>query len=212
MKKRSTSGQAITGQVIALAAIAQAAELARQLARDGQADTQAMAATVHSILMLDADSTESIFIDRHHLRLGLQMLRDTFERDSSRQTELMRYCASLLHLQKMLAKNADMLNTIGKRIMQIKKQVDIHGSETNSQVINSIAALYSDTLSTFRFRIQINGNPKYLQQDSVASQIRTVLLGGIRAVTLWRQLGGSRLDFVFKRKAIYNTTLALLDA
>jgi high frequency lysogenization protein len=206
------SKHSITAQVMALAAIAQAAALARQLAREGRADSTAMAATVHSILMLDADNTESIFIDRQHLRLGLEMVRETFERDTPMQTELMRYCASLLHLQKQLARNSEMLGTIGKRIMQIQKQVNIHGSETNSQVISSCAALYADTLSTFRFRIQINGNPQYLQQDSIASQIRTVLLGGIRAVTLWRQLGGSRLDFVFKRKAIYNTTLSLLAA
>lgn len=206
------SRASITDQVLALAAIAQAATLASQLAREGVADSKAMAGTVHSILMLDAANTESIFIDRNHLLPGLQTMRDTFERDSPTNSEILRYCASLLHLQRQLAKNNDMLDTIRRRIMQIQKQVEMHGSETHSQVISSIAALYTDTLSTFRFRIQINGNPQYLQQDNVASQIRTVLLGGVRAVILWRQLGGSRFDFIFRRKAIYQTTLALLDA
>lgn len=206
------SRYSITDQAMALAGIAQAATLASQLAREGRADSTAFAGTVHSILMLDADNTESIFIDRHHLQLGLQAVRDTFERDSSHHAEVMRYCASLLHLQRQLARNHAMLATLGERINQIQKQVAIHGSETNSQVISSIAALYADTLSTFRFRIQINGNPQYLQQDNIAAQIRTVLLGGVRAVTLWRQLGGSRLDFILRRKQIYNATRALLDA
>lgn len=206
------SRHSIEEQVMALAGIAQAAALASQLAREGHADSNAMSGTVHSILMLDANNTESIFISRHHLKKGLETLRNTFERDSDTNAEIMRYCASLLHLQRHLAKNSDMLQTLRQRILQIRKQADIHGSETDSQVISSIAALYADTLSTFRFRIQINGNPQYLQQDKVASQIRTVLLGGIRAVTLWRQLGGSRLDFIFRRKAIYNATLALLEA
>lgn len=206
------SRASITDQVLALAAIAQAATLASQLAREGVADNKAMAGTVHSILMLDAANTESIFIDRHHLLPGLQTMRDTFERDSQTNSEILRYCASLLHLQRQLAKNNEMLDTIRRRIVQIQKQAEMHGSETNSQVISSIAALYSDTLSTFRFRIQINGNPQYLQQDNVASQIRTALLGGVRAVILWRQLGGSRFDFILRRKAIYQTTLALLDA
>ena len=48
----------------------------------------------------------------------------------------------------------------------------------------------------------------YVVNGSVS---RTVLLGGIRSVMLWRQLGGSRLDFVFKRKPIYNATIALLE-
>ena len=205
------SRASITDQTLALAGLAQAATLASQLAREGSTDATAMAGTIHSILMLDASDTESIFINKQHLRPGLQTMRDTFERDTATNAEILRYCASLLHLQRQLAKNNEMLDTIRRRILQIQKQVDIHGSETNSQIINSIAGLYSDTLSSFRFRIQISGNPQYLQQDNIASQIRTVLLGGVRAAILWQQLGGSRLDFVFKRKAIYNATLALLE-
>lgn len=215
MNQASKNQFSISDQVLALAGIAQSASLASQLAREGKADSTAMAGTVHSILMLDSDNTESIFIDAAHLKPGLQMLRDIFERDTFEKNgngEILRYCASLLQLQRQLAKDNDMLDSLRRRIMQIQKQADMHGSETNSQIISSIAALYSDTLSTFKFRIQINGNPQYLQQDNVASQIRTVLLGGVRAVTLWRQVGGSRLDFIFRRKAIYNTTLALLKA
>lgn len=202
----------ITDQVLALAGIAQAAALAGQIARNGSGNSEAMAGTVHSILMLDADDCESIFIDRQHLKLGLQTLRDTFERDSTDSGDILRYCASLLHLQRRLANNREMLDTLAVRIKQIQKQASIHGSETHSSVISSIAALYLDTISTFRFRIQVNGNPQQLQQENVANQIRTVLLGGIRAVTLWRQMGGSRFDFIFKRKAIYNTARALLEA
>jgi high frequency lysogenization protein len=206
------SRTSITDQTLALAGIAQAATLASQLAREGNADSNAMAGTVHSILMLDAANTESIFIDKYHLYKGLQTVRDTFEKDTNTNAEILRYCASLLHLQRQLTKNSSMLDTIGRRILQIQKQADMCGSETNSQVINSIAALYTDTLSTLKFRIQINGNPQYLQQDNVASQIRTVLLGGVRSAMLWHQLGGSRFDFVFKRKAIHNATIELLGA
>lgn len=202
----------IQEQVLALAGIAQAAALADQLARTGTADQTALAGTVHSILMLDAESTESVFLDRHHLQLGLRTLRDTFEKNTPSQGEILRYCASLLHLQRRLARRPDMLATLSSRLQQIQKQVDIFGGETHSQVIASLAALYVDTISTFRFRIQVNGNPQHLQQTAVADQIRTVLLGGIRSVMLWRQLGGSRLDFLFKRRAIFQTTLALLDA
>jgi len=202
----------IKDQVLALAGIAQAAVLASQLAREGSANSTAMAGTVHSILMLDSPDTESIFIDHKHLQTGLQFLRDAYENSKGPDPDIMRYCASLLHLQKHLIKNTEMLGTIRRRIQQIQKQVDIHGSETHSQVISNIAALYGDTLSTLAYRIQINGHQKFLQQESVANQIRTVLLGGVRAAILWQQLGGSRFDFLFKRKAIYNAALSFLDA
>lgn len=206
------SQTSIKDQVLALAGIAQAAILASQLAREGSANSTAMAATIHSILMLDSPDTESIFLDRQHLQTGLQFLRDAYENNKGPDPDIMRYCASLLHLQKHLVKNNEMLGTIQRRIQQIQKQVDIHGGETHSQVISNIAALYSDTLSTLAYRIQINGQQKFLQQESVANQIRTVLLGGVRAAILWQQLGGSRFDFLFKRKAIYNAALSFLDA
>lgn len=206
------SNTSITDQAIALAGIAQAAMLVNQLAREGSADSQAMQCAVHSILALDAPDSESIFISKKHLYLGLKTVREAFERDSASSAEILRYCASMLHLQKNLVKNPTMLDTLRKRIQQLQKQIDLHGDQTSSQVFSSIASIYSDTLSTFQFRVQVNGRPELLQQQNIADQIRTALLGGVRAAILWRQLGGSRLDFIFRRKAIYNTTVALMEA
>lgn len=206
------SNTSITDQAIALAGIAQAAMLVNQLAREGSADSQAMQCAVHSILALDAPDSESIFISKKHLYLGLKTVREAFERDSASSAEILRYCASMLHLQKNLIKNPTMLDTLRKRIQQLQKQIDLHGDQTSSQVFSSIASIYSDTLSTFQFRVQVNGRPELLQQQNIADQIRTALLGGVRAAILWRQLGGSRLDFIFRRKAIYNTTVALMEA
>lgn len=206
------SNTPITDQALALAGLAQAAVLVNQLARDGVSDQQAMHCTIHSILTLDSPDSESIFIDRQHLHLGLNTVRNAFERDTASSAEILRYCASMLHLQKHLVRNRAMLETLRKRIQQIQKQIELHGNETAHQVISSIAGLYSETLSTFQFRVQVNGRQELLQQQNIADQIRTALLGGVRAAILWRQLGGSRLDFIFRRKAIYNATVALLEA
>jgi len=206
------SNTLITDQALALAGIAQAAVLVNQLARNGSADQAAMQCTIHSILALDAPDSESIFIDKQHLGIGLKTVREVFERDTASSAEILRYCASMLHLQKHLLRNKDMLETLRKRIQQIQKQIELHGNETASQVLSGIAGLYSDTLSTFPFRVQVNGQPELLKQQNIADQIRAALLGGVRAAILWRQLGGSRLDFIFRRKAIYSATITLLEA
>lgn len=206
------SNTLVMNQTLALAGIAQAAALVSQLARNGSADAQAMQCAVHSILKLDADDTESIFIDRQHLTLGLKTVREAFERDTNSNAETLRYCASMLHLQKQLMRDENMLYTLRGRLQQVQRQIELQGNEVSSQVYSSIAGLYSDTLSTFNFRVQVNGKPDLLKQDSIANQIRTALLSGVRSAILWRQLGGSRLDFIFRRKAIYNATLALLEA
>ncbi|XMR37004.1 DUF489 family protein [Escherichia coli] len=43
-------------------------------------------------------------------------------------------------------------------------------------------------------RIQVAGTPLFLQQPLVQHKVRALLLAGIRACVLWRQLGGSRTE------------------
>jgi high frequency lysogenization protein len=64
--------------------------------------------------------------------------------------------------------------------------------------------MYQDTLSKLSFRIQVHGDSRFLQQPQVANQVRAILMSGIRAAMLWRQLGGKRWHLIFKRKALLN--------
>jgi high frequency lysogenization protein len=48
----------------------------------------------------------------------------------------------------------------------------------------------------------VQGNPHYLQQPQVVAEIRALLLAALRSAVLWRQLGGSYWDFVFRRRAM----------
>ncbi|MCY1460592.1 High frequency lysogenization protein HflD [compost metagenome] len=69
-------------------------------------------------------------------------------------------------------------------------------------MIAACGALYQDTLSTLRQRIQVHGDMRQLQQPSNASKIRALLLAGIRSARLWRQLGGHRWQLVFSRRKL----------
>ena len=46
----------------------------------------------------------------------------------------------------------------------------------------------------------VQGNPHYLGQAGVVAEIRALLLSALRSAVLWRQLGGSMWDFVFRRR------------
>ncbi|MNN35329.1 High frequency lysogenization protein HflD [compost metagenome] len=48
----------------------------------------------------------------------------------------------------------------------------------------------------------VQGNPHYLGQAAVVSEIRALLLAAVRSAVLWRQLGGSYMDFLFSRKTM----------
>lgn len=207
----------LKNQVIALAGVAQAAALVDQLARSGQDEAEPFNTLMHALLETDPKSAESVFIDRNHLRLGLNTLRHILQqadghRDETAQqnsqsynyAEILRYALSMVHLERKLSANKDMLNAIGKGLVQLKRQLEHFGNGAaayrNESVLANTASIYSDTLSTFRFRIQVNGNPHHLQQELIVHKIRCLLLCGIRSAVLWQQMGGSRFKILLKRK------------
>lgn len=192
----------IEDQVIALAGVFQAAALVNQVAKQGNAAESAYEASIKSLLMVDAPTTEAIFGDRLGIQLGLRELVKALGRgQGNAQPEIIRYTLSLLHLESKLRKHPEMLEIIGKRINQAIDQTR-HFETTHSNVIKNLAGTYLDTISTFSVRIQVQGDPKHLQAQENADRIRALLLAGIRAAILWRQTGGRRYHLLFNRRKI----------
>ena len=123
--------------------------------------------------------------------------------------DLLRYMLSVMHLQKRLARRDDVLSVISQRLNQVETQV-AHFGTTHENVVSNIADIYTDTISKFQYRIQVTGEYHYLQQARVAGQIRVLLLAAIRAITLWRQIGGSRWHLLFYRNRVAEANTALL--
>lgn len=198
-------------QLIALGGVFQAAVLVDKLARTGQSNDAELGCMLGSLLVMDPKDTLEVFGgDDLNLRDGYRALVGALEREpSSLQREPLRYALSMLGLERQLAKRGDLLETIGNRLPQIQSQAD-HFGLTHENVIASSGALYQDTLSTLRQRIQVHGDMRFLQQASNASKIRALLLAGIRAARLWRQLGGHRWQLVFSRRKLLNELYGMM--
>ncbi len=196
---------------LALAGIVQATILVEQIAKTGYVQPEAYKCTIESLLDLNPTSTLAVYGGNiQNLRLGLETLRDMLQGQHKHQ-DAMRYCLGALHLQKKLASNKAMLKLLGSRLEQAAQQAQ-HFSSTHENVISNLGDLYSATISTFRFRIQVMGDQSYLSQPRIAHQIRALLLSAIRSTTLWRQLGGNRWQFLLQRKAIATCVDELLRA
>lgn len=186
---------------LALAGVVQAAILVEQVAKTGQVQQDAYKCSIESLFDLNPSSTAAVYGgSAQHLRIGLEALRDMLAGQHKHQ-EAMRYALGALHLQRKLAGRKDMLNIIASRIAQATSQAE-HFSSTHDNVIGNLGQVYSETISTFRFRIQVMGDYNYLQQTRIASQIRALLLASIRSAMLWRQLGGNRWQLLLQRKAL----------
>lgn len=194
-------------QSIALSAVFQAAELVAILAKTGKVDNTALQPMIDSILLVNASSTEDIYGGQwdyqNNLSLGRNIAKKALGKErSSVNPDTLRYALSLVHLENKLAKTPQMLSVIGQKISQIEQKKAHYDSVLHENIIASISGMYQDTLSTLPFRIQVQGDSRFLQQPHIANQVRTILMSGIRASMLWRQLGGKRWHLIFKRKAL----------
>ncbi|UFQ95905.1 high frequency lysogenization protein HflD [Pseudomonas wenzhouensis] len=198
-------------QLVALGAVFEAAVLADKIARTGQVSEASMGCMLGSLLVRDPKSTLDVYGgDDLNLRDGYRALISSLERNpSALQREPLRYSLAMIGLERQLDKRSDMLQIMGSRLDQIQQQVE-HFGLVHDNVIAACGGLYQDTISTFRQRIQVHGDMRFLQQPNNAAKIRALLLAGIRSARLWRQLGGHRWQLVFSRgkllKALYDMT------
>jgi high frequency lysogenization protein len=201
----------IQEQLIALAGVFQAAVLVDRIAKTGQSSEAALGCMLGSLLVQDPKDTLDVYGgDDLNLREGYRALASALERDpSTLQREPLRYALSMLGLERQLAKREDMLEVVGKRLPQIQSQVE-HFGIAHENVIAACGALYQDTLSTLRQRIQVHGDMRNLQQPNNASKIRALLLTGIRSARLWRQVGGHRWQLVVSRRKLLKELYPLM--
>ncbi len=206
----------LRAQTLALAAIFQSARMAQQYARQGRADPALLATSLNSILETESLDPETIYGGPAGVKLGLQDLTERFTGNGTEDDmEMARYVMSLVALAFKLRKQPNLLTALADGIETIKQQLDFHKTETQPAVIHPniigrLADLYIHTISTIMPRIIVHGEPMHLNNTAIADKIRASLLAGIRAGYLWRQLGGSRWHFIFRRKAILTEAEILL--
>ena len=210
-------------QTLGLAGLFQAAALVEQIATRGMVAQDSLETSIYSIMQLDPACSEDVYGGAadlpYNLHLGLQNLKDIVDKPRAEHNkDVIRYVLSMVHLERKLSANPEMLKTIAHRLSQVAEQAkyfnaDKHYSDANlaeeqdvtltpatychPNVMANLASLYQDTISSFSFRIQVTGDPRHLQNSENAAKIRALLLAGIRSAMLWRQKGGKRWHLLF---------------
>jgi len=197
-------------QIMALAAVCQAAWLVQQIARNGSCDEDSMRCLLQGIMVTDPDHASSVYPNRHLLREGYKSLVEQLGNNRNpKNIELTRYVVGMVALERKLSNKRRVLSLMGDRVGQVKRQA-FHFDLLADNVMSNIASIYSDHISNLGPRIQVSGAPLYLQQPQIQHKIRALLLAGIRAAVLWRQLGGRRRQILFFRKRVIAAAEAAL--
>lgn len=191
-------------QIIALAGVFQSCQLVETLSKNGSVPADHFNVCIGSLFQKDPENTEAVYGSVSQLQLGIETMRELITLNSrAKQSDTLRYVIGVIYLSKKLRRNQTMLNLISQRLDHASRQAE-HFSPTHPNVIANLAQIYQDSISTFRYRIQVNGYSGYLQQDTIAQKIRCLLFSGIRSAILWQQLGGCRRHLLFNRKNILN--------
>lgn len=191
----------VARQALALAGVFQAASLVDELARTGQVEPRPWETLIRATLDTNPESFEAIYGGHpNNLRRGLEVLEAVVGRQQANPVVL-RYGFSLLMVMNKLRTNDAMMDDLGTRLTRIQGQAE-HFDATHENVIASLGEAYQETLSTFKTRIVVQGDPSLLQQRMMPERVRAILLAGIRFALLWHQQGGRRWKLVFQRNAL----------
>jgi high frequency lysogenization protein len=205
----------IKDRTLALAGVFQAARLVRELAHEGRSDNDAFAASVDSILKVDAVSTAGVFGGASGVRSGLEFLRDKFaDSNETINADVVRYVVAMMHLSGRLVRRPLAQQAIRDGIATIERQMKFFepGEDAvHPNLVQKLAELYIQTLSSLAPRVIVTGEHGYLVNPLIAAKVRTSLFAGIRAAFLWRQLGGRRWQLLLSRRKIARVARVLLD-
>ena len=197
-------------QTVALAGVYQAAALVDELARTGQADAAIVEKSIYSLFQTDADSTLAVFSGLDGVRYGLQQLQRQLSAPAGAQAGVSRYVIGVLLLAGKLFRDQQRLQRIAAGIHAAAEKLELYDYSHANQLA-ALAEIYSTTISSLSPRIMVKGESLHLQNPQTQNKIRTLLLAGIRAAILWRQLGGSRLQLLFRRRRLLSAVGQLLQ-
>jgi len=185
-------------RVLALAGLVQALKQVRRIAETGQADASVLSTALDSVFRIDAESPEAVYGGIGDLRPGLVLLRDYFG-NRNKDEALPRLALAVLQIERRFVRDGAMVQQVQEGIASTATIAGRLGS-SHPDVLAALGKLYADTVSNLRPKVMVQGNPHYLGQADIVSEIRALLLAALRSAVLWRQMGGSLFDFLIGRR------------
>ncbi len=199
-------------RTIALAGVYQACAMVHDIATNGRDINTIVQTTINTLLNTNPESVEQVYGSLEGVANGLRVVIDQLGLESgvTRRIEVTRYALALLYLERKLVKKSELMDVLITGINNAKQQADFFDSVTHDNVIANLADLYQQTVSKLTPRIMVTG-PAVIHQQDTSNLIRALLLAGIRSAILWRQCGGRKLQLLFGRKKLINTSKELLE-
>ncbi len=198
---------------IALIGIYQVAQQVFELATTGKTNEEAFHSSINSLFCDNPENTLDVFGGQAEgIQLGIKTLLSQMSSNqaaNTRNIEITKYVLNLMILEDKVSSTEGMLDKVFNVISSAKNNRAQFG-DFHENIIATLARAYSENISTLSPKIMVNGSHGHLQNPHIANKIRALLLAGIRASMLWRQVGGSRWGLLWSRKKYLHHAQALL--
>ncbi|MCK5902841.1 MAG: high frequency lysogenization protein HflD [Cocleimonas sp.] len=207
----------LRNRTLSLSALFLCIEGVTQIANKGQCPPQLLPICVNSLLHDNTDSIEDIYGGLDQLQLGLSALQYNLNTNHlgtdgrPKNMESTRYSINILHLERKLIKNSTVYSELMQGIEETQKKLEFF-DPTHTNIVASLAKIYSETISSLGPRIMVQGNQTHLGNPDNAAKIRTFLLGAIRAALLWDQAGGGRWKLLVERSKMQQQAEIILNS
>ena len=198
----------MTYQVMALAAMCQVAKNVQKVAQYGQVNDHDFNLMLLSLIQTDPQSPEEIYGSFGNLREGFRLVVQQLESGQEKDVEMVKYVGGLIQLERALNAKPQQLASLASRLDDIKRRLN-HFEINDETIIASFADIYAEIVSPLGQRIQVFGKPNLLEHKPIQNKIRALLLAGIRAAVLWRQMGGKRRHFFLAKGKIVTTAKSM---
>ena len=200
-------------QTLTFAAICLAAHQVQQISRGQSINEENFSLLLNSLVEMSPSDTLAVYGGKlsnlkDSLTLVVKHLADN-DNNKRKDPDFTRYVISLINLERRLTKQPKKMKLLAEQLENSKRQLQ-HYPINSETLIASFAGTYSDIISPLGSRIQVTGEPSILKQTHTQHKIRALLLAGIRAAVLCRQVGGKRRTILFNRNKMVNTAKELL--
>lgn len=214
----------IQDETLALAALFQACMQIQRCARTGSVDPNDAAAVIRALIVTNPRTSEDIY-PHAALLSGYRQLSASLSSAAAEKTEstieITKMAFKLISLEQAIEKNTAIFNKMGSDIDSLRTAIlqRYPAFEQGDPVyvlsqdcLHDFSALYQSLISPNFPRLVVYGEEQYLRRQENQEMIRSLLLSGIRATVLWRQCGGKRRFFIFRRNAIVQEARARASA
>lgn len=196
---------------LALGGLFQATAQVHRIATIGSADPMQVSVCLSSVLNLNPQNTQEVFGSPSALRHGLEFLKGVLS-GKAPHAEPLRLAVAVLQLERRFQRNPRQQQALGRELELLTQTEGVLDHPAAEETVAQLADAWVQHVGSVQPRIMVSGNPQYLKDPDNQSLIRSLLLAGLRASVLWRQVGGSRWRLLWQRKRYIQATQYLLRA